>query len=229
MRLRLHLSPNALPVPFSHLHKLTGTLHRWLGQNDLHDAMSLYSFGWMQGGQKVGGELHFPEGATWNVSLPSKHFAEKLALGILQNDREFPFGMKVEKALLVETPDFGSKKRFAVDSPVVVRKERGATRAEGRDYLIWKQEEADGLMTALLRKKLERLGFPEELREASVRFDRTYEKARTKMTTIRKGDHAVQHRGNECPVWVEGAPEAVRAAWLLGVGDLTGSGFGALK
>jgi CRISPR/Cas system endoribonuclease Cas6 (RAMP superfamily) len=30
-------------------------------------------------------------------------------------------------------------------------------------------------------------------------------------------------------VVVEGTPEAVRFAWTVGVGELTGSGFGALQ
>ena len=51
MRLNLNLSPNTKPLPFDHLHMLTGALHHWLGWNEAHDDLSLYSFGWLQGGK----------------------------------------------------------------------------------------------------------------------------------------------------------------------------------
>lgn len=47
MRLHLRLSPNTTPVSFDHLHQLTGALHKWLGENEVHDELSLYSFGWL--------------------------------------------------------------------------------------------------------------------------------------------------------------------------------------
>lgn len=47
MRLNLRLTPNEEPVPFDHVHNLTGAIHKWLGKNDLHDKISLYSFGWL--------------------------------------------------------------------------------------------------------------------------------------------------------------------------------------
>jgi len=51
MRLRLLLTPSCEPVPFTYPYRLAGVLHRWLGQNDWHDNLSLYSFGWLQGGR----------------------------------------------------------------------------------------------------------------------------------------------------------------------------------
>ncbi len=38
-----------------------------------------------------------------------------------------------------------------------------------------------------------------------------------------------RYKTSECPVIVEGTPDAVQVAWLVGVGELTGMGLGALK
>jgi hypothetical protein len=43
MRIYLHLTPNTEPVPFNYQRALVGTFHRWLGENELHDDISLYS------------------------------------------------------------------------------------------------------------------------------------------------------------------------------------------
>lgn len=43
MRLHLTLAPNREPVPFNYQHQLTGTLHKWLGENELHKAGKVYS------------------------------------------------------------------------------------------------------------------------------------------------------------------------------------------
>ncbi|WP_460879488.1 CRISPR-associated endoribonuclease Cas6 [Pontibacter rugosus] len=39
----------------------------------------------------------------------------------------------------------------------------------------------------------------------------------------------VDHKCSSCPVVVEGTPSITRFAWLVGIGELTGSGFGALQ
>jgi CRISPR/Cas system endoribonuclease Cas6 (RAMP superfamily) len=51
MRLHLYLSPNERPVPFDYQHYLTGAFHKWLGANDLHDRLSLYSLSWLYEGR----------------------------------------------------------------------------------------------------------------------------------------------------------------------------------
>jgi CRISPR/Cas system endoribonuclease Cas6 (RAMP superfamily) len=59
MRLHLSLTPNTEPVPFNYQHQLTGALHKWLGENELHDKISLYSFSWLRGrAERVDGGLN---------------------------------------------------------------------------------------------------------------------------------------------------------------------------
>lgn len=226
MRLNLTLSPNTDPVPFNHLHRLTGTFHKWLGpENELHDGPSLYALGWLKGGQAEDGALAFPEGARWHLSFYNDGAAKAVLDGLLQDPSVFA-GMRVTEAQQQTTPSFSGGYRFDVDAPVLARRRRDDG---SREYLLYDDERADEALTRTLRVKVRAAGLdlnPESIR---VRFDRGSDGARTKLATIEKGGHAIKHKGSECPVIVEGPPAAVQFAWNVGIGELTGSGFGAVK
>lgn len=224
MRIQLKLSPNTQPVPFNHLHELTKRLHRWLGpENDLHDGLSLYSFGWLRGGEKIGNGLWFPNGATWNISFHNSDHGIQLAKGILA-DRHAFFGMQVDQALEMPYPRFQERHLFKVDGTVIARSVRDD---KSREYLLFDSPEVDSILTRVLRKKMLAAGFSSEESERTlVRFDRVgNSRPQTKMVTIK----GTAHKGSTCPVVVEGTPESIRFAWLVGIGELTGSGFGALQ
>ncbi len=226
MRLNLTLSPNTEPVPFNHLHKLTGTLHKWLGpDNEQHDGPSLYSVGWLSGGKAENGALAFREGARWRLSFWDSGAAKAVLKGIL-NDPSVFAGMQVTEAQQQTTPAFSSGYRFDVDAPVIARRRRDDG---SREYLIYDDERADESLTRTLRRKIESADLDVDPSAVQVRFDRGYDGAHTKLATIEKGTCAIDHKGSMCPVIVEGPQEAPRFAWNVGVGELTGSGFGAVK
>ena len=226
MRLNLALSHNTDSVPFNHLHWLTGTLHKWAGpDNALHDGPSLYSVGWLKGGHAEEGALTFPDGARWRLSFWDANAAKQVLDGILQ-DPSVCAGMRVVEAQQQTTPSFSGGYRFDVDAPVVARRRRDDG---SREYLLYDDERADAALTRTLRAKMRATDLDVDSSEVKVRFDRGYDGARTKLATIEKGGHEVHHKGSECPVIVEGPAEAARFTWNVGVGELTGSGFGALK
>ena len=147
--------------------------------------------------------------------------AKELLRGVLAQPEVFS-GIRVTQTQEVATPAFGNFYRFRTDHSAVLARQ---SRANGsREYLLWENPQSDKVLTQLLRRKLEAAGFGAEHRDVQVRFDRNYQKSRSRKVTI-KGVH---HKGSECPVWVAGTPEAVQFAWLVGLGDLTGSGFGGL-
>lgn len=223
MRLNLTLSPSTDAIPFNHLHRLTSTLHRWAGpENALHDGLSLYSFGWLHGASVQDGALHFPEGSRWRLSFYAPDAAKDVMAGILQNPRVV-VGMRVVEVQEQTVPAFSDAYRFQTDrAPILAR----CTRDDGsRAYLTHEDEAADAVLTRILRHKMRTAGLNADPSDATVRFDRSYDGARTKLVTIK----GVDHKGSVCPVVVEGPPEAVQFAWCVGVGALTGSGFGALQ
>ncbi|MBO0933007.1 CRISPR-associated endoribonuclease Cas6 [Fibrella aquatilis] len=223
MRLQLQLTPNTQLVPFNHIHFLTGAIHKWLGpENDIHDGLSLYSFGWLRGGQGRKEGLTFPKGATWNISFFDDTVTRQLIKGLLKQP-DVMYGMRVIATSDIPTPNFGESYLFKTDGSSVVARSK---RADGsRAYLLWDDPAADEAITGLLKQKLIKAGYAGDDLSVRVSFDRSYSEARTKKIKVK----TTEHKGSECPVLVEGTPEAVRFAWLVGIGDLTGSGFGGLR
>ncbi len=221
MRLHLILSPNVQPVPFEYLHFLTGAFHKWLGPSDIHDDISLYSLSWLTGGRRHEQSLRFASGARWMISAHDDGILERVARGI-QRDPEVCCGMRVLEVREQRTPQFGSYYAFKPGSPILAR----GKEVEGRvKHWLWSDLESDEVLSQALRHKMDKAGLPPEHKKVSVRFDRSSQKAKTKLIRIK----GIGNVASLCPVIVEGAPQAVQFAWNVGAGHLTGSGFGCLQ
>lgn len=224
MQIDFQLTPNKQVVPYTYPHLLTGAFHALAGWNEVHDDLSCYSISWLEGkGSKSTREgLYFPNGARWSVSAHDPHLAETLR----QSGEKHPmvaFGMRIYNVVERPTPNFGSIYRFMVQSPVLVRAPK---RQDGtRPHLLFSDPEADVYLTQTLRSKLDAAGFTSAHLDVLVGFDRSYPHAKTKMVEIK----GIKFRCNLCPVIVAGTSEAVQFAWNVGIGHLTGSGFGFLK
>ena len=217
MRLCFQLQSKTRQVlPFDYQHELVRTFHRWLPENDIHSDISLYSLSWLHGAKAVEGGLAFPQGASWFVGFHDERIAKHLLVGVLRRP-DTTFGMKVIDAQIIETPDFGDVMRFPLASPALIKHfDAGNIR-----HLTFADALADEVMTATMQSKLRAAGLPTDV---SVRFDRTYAGAKTKVVHIK----GIGNRANVCPVIVEGTPETVGFAWTVGVGHCTGAGFGAV-
>lgn len=222
MRLNFRLTGNTEPVLPSYLSALRSAVHRWLGPNDLHDGLSLYSFSTLYGGRWRGSGPVFRNGAVWRLSFADACAARRASAGVL-GDPHVAFGMRVYEVAEQAPPSLGSVYRFEADSPVLVRAKR---QDETREHLAWDDPRADDALTHVLRRKLRAAGFDGEHLQARAGFDRSYRGAKTKVVEVQPG---LRYKGNVCPVIIAGTPEAVRFSWLVGAGDLTGSGMGALR
>lgn len=60
MRIHISTTKNTSLVPFGYQQKLVGTIHKWIGNNSIHDSISLYSFSWLKGGGKSIRRFKFP-------------------------------------------------------------------------------------------------------------------------------------------------------------------------
>jgi CRISPR-associated endoribonuclease Cas6 len=220
MRLHFTLSPNQEPVPFNYQHFLTGAFHKWLGENEQHDTISLYSLSWLYDGFARNGALEFPRGGQWFLSIYNESLISKMIDNILAQP-DVCCGMRVTKIVQQETPRFGNHYAFKVGSPVLAKSKE----IEGKvKHYIFSDKEADDALTATLRHKMDVAGLSNGSKQVSVRFDRSYRNPKTKLVKIKN----TANRASLCPVIVEGTPEAVQFAWNVGVGHGTGSGFGCL-
>ena len=218
MRIYLTLSPNTRPVPIDYQHQLVGAFHKWLGANELHDDISLYSLSWLSHGQRTQQHLSFKKGSTMFISSPSSDMLKSLIDGIMAG-QEINWGMMVDQITISPTPTFNAEHRFLVQSPVLIKRKR---HEEDKDQYYYPSDaQANQLLTDTMQRKMERYGLSAPI---SVGFDPTYAQPRIKMINYKN----IAIKATYCPVIIKGDPEAIRFAWEVGVGNSTGIGFGAL-
>ncbi len=219
MRLYLKLTPNKEPVPFNYQQSLVGTFHKWLGQNELHDDISLYSLSWLTQARIRKGGFDFPEGSTFFVSSWNDELLAAMVKGVFRG-HEIRWGMEVREVTIRTTPEMGEKQRFVAQSPILIKRMiEGEKHAQ---YFFPGDEKSDQYLTETLMRKIEKAGLNGE---ASVRFDPDYPHPKTKKIRF----NGIDIRASMCPVIVEGDPRAVQFAWEVGVGNSTGIGFGGLR
>jgi len=217
MRLHFVLSPNNKPLPFNYQSYLIGAFHKWIGWNNIHDAISLYSLSWLSGGKMVKNGLDFADGGTWFISAWEENIIKQIIAGAMK-EPEVCNGMRVSEIRMQNTPQFGEKERFIAASPIFIRKYTEDKKAK---HLIFSDADADRYLTDTLKKKLEIVGIESEVK---VSFDKNYSKPKTKLVNI----NGIENRTSFCPVIIEGVPQAIQFAWNVGIGHSTGCGFGAV-
>ena len=220
MRINLSLTPTRQLIPFDYQQRLVGAFHKWLGDNEQHDGLSLYSLSWLSQGrvneQRTG--LRFGQGASWFISSYNTELLLKVVRGI-QTDPDIAFGMSVHSLTIQELPDFGSEQRFAVASPVFIKR----TINGNVEHILYDHPHANEFLTETLQRKLREASLPDD--GVRVTFDESYSKAQTKLLTF----NGIQNRASLCPVIISGTPQQIAFAWCVGVGNSTGIGFGALR
>lgn len=218
MRLNIDISPNKTILPFDHSHLLSGTIHKWLGnENKWHGSIALYSYSWLNGGRKGSGGLYFPQGAKCFISAYSKDFIKTILKGIL-DDPDLFCGMKVLNVTIIEDPVFREETYFSVGSPVLIKKRI----KDGIQHVLYDHTDAEHLMTETMITKMKTVGM--DSNGVNVRFDTNYLKAHTKLVNYK----GIKNKASICPVIINGTPEQLAFAWNVGVGNSTGIGFGSL-
>jgi CRISPR-associated endoribonuclease Cas6 len=219
MRLYLKLSKSDKIVDFNYQPLLTGCIHKWLGKDNLqHGKVSLYSFSWLQNIDVVKTGIKIKNGSYFILSLHDMGLVKTVVKNILDEPEMF-FGTRVYDIRIQETPEFSSKERFLLASPVLVKR---YTREKDIHY-TFSDEKSDEYLTETLKNKAKIAGLNSD--NLKVYFDRTYHSPKTKIISYK----GVQNRVNICPIIIEGSPEMIAFAWNVGLGNCTGIGFGALK
>ena len=218
MRLHLYIESACLPVPFNHLHQLTGAIHKWIGRNDIHDQLSLYSFSWLYGGQAQDNHLIFSSGAQLTINSYDGKLLAALIKGI-QKDPYINFGLSVSEINIYETPKFNHEEIFHLASPILIKRRQDNKII----HYTYDNPLTDQLLTDTLKIKLRKAFLPVE--GVSVQFQREYPSAHTKIAYYKN----IGNKVNFCPVYITGSTEQISFAWNVGMGNSTGIGFGALK
>ncbi len=217
MRIYLKLTNNNKPVPFNYQQNLVGAFYKWIGRDQIHNKMSLYSMSWLSAGKKKTDKLNFPAGAIWFISSPKEQLIKKVITGIQQSP-EIAFGMSVYEVMIKETPKFSDSAKFHVATPVLVKRDKEQNTIQYK----FNDEGVNDLLTETLRRKLRLANIDDS--NVFVEFDNNDTRAKTKLVTYK----GIGNKANLCSVIVKGSEEAVAFAWDVGIGNSTGIGFGSL-
>jgi len=218
MRIYLKLKSDRTLLPFEHQALLTGTIHKWLGWNDVHGDVSLYSFSRIAGGKKEKDGLYFEKGSYFFFSSHDDKLIKSLIKGI-QNDPEMFHGLMVNEVMIQENPDFTNQDFFYIASPILIKRHD----REKIVHILFNDFRANQCLIETLKNKMAKVGLIDETLD--IAFEQNYPKAGTKLITYK----GIKNRASWCPVIIKGKPETKAFAWNVGLGNSTGIGFGALK
>jgi CRISPR-associated endoribonuclease Cas6 len=220
MRLYLKLTETKQLIPFNYQPYLTGAIHKWIGeQNDVHDAMSLYSFSWLQNVMvRADRGVNLTADSYFFISVYDEALIKRLLKGIME-DPSVCYDSSITDVQIADDPLFSNRQTFFTASPVFIKR-----RVENTEKHITHEHPQSGeYLTETLKKKLQAANLSSE--GVHVKFDNGYNNPKTKIIRYNQ----IGNRVSVCPVIVEGTPEQIAFAWNVGVGNSTGIGFGALK
>ncbi len=218
MRIHLKIQASNKVIPFDHQALLTGTVHKWMGWNDEHGKISLYSFSRLEGGTAIKRGLQFERESTFFFSAYQLDLIKTIIKGI-QSDPTMFHGLFVSDITIQEEPDLSGRDLFYVASPIFIKRKIG----ERIDHILFNDNRASACLIETLRTKMAKTDIEDDSLE--IHFDSNYPKAGTKKITY----NGIENKANWCPVIVNGKPETKLFAWNVGIGNSTGIGFGAIK
>jgi len=149
MRLHLKIKSNNQIVPFNHQHLLTGVVHKWLGWNQEHGDLSLYSFSRLEGGRKARGGLLFESGSSFFFSAWDEALVKKLIDGI-QKDPEIFCSMQIAEVIMQPAPDLSEKELFYPASPIFIKRHT----ENNTEHIIYDDPRANEFLKETLESKM---------------------------------------------------------------------------
>jgi len=218
MRIHLKFKISNQTVPFDHQPLLVGAIHKWLGWNDEHGEVSLYSFSRLEGGKSTKEGIKFDRDGTFFFSSVNVDLIKRLISGI-QADPSMFFGLTVDELIIEENPDLSNRELFFPGSPIFIKRRNG----ERIEQIFFDDPRSSECLKETLLTKMEKAGLVDD--SFDIRFDLSYPKSGTKMITYK----GIKNKANWCPVIIKGKPETKLFAWNVGLGNSTGIGFGAIK
>lgn len=218
MRIILITTKNESIVPFDYQELLVGVIHKWLGMNDLHDKISLYSFSWLNGANLCENGFDFENGAQWFISFYESKYL-KTIISSIQSSPELFYGMRVTDVTIKDDPNFTYTEDFVLASPILL-KERQEKEIK---HLIYSDEDVESLLEYTIRHKMEIAGIPKD-ETLKIAIDKFSQMCKRKMVKI----HGISNRCFYCPIRIKAKNETKQFIWNVGLGHSTGVGFGSI-
>lgn len=221
MRIILTSTPNESVIPFNYQKLLIGVLHKWLGENEIHDNISLHSFSWLKKGVIQKNGFDFKNGSLWFISFYKEDYVKQIVRSILEKPDMF-CGMCVSDVQIDSEHNWKNGEYcFRLASPILIKRSIDFNNIK---FYTFEDKECGDLMTETLKNKMRVAGLPED-DTLSIEFDMSYTNKKIKLVDI----HGIKNKCNMCPIIIKGKSETISFARNVGIGNSTGSGFGAIQ
>ena len=211
MKLRFRADTQGAILPYDYPAQIGREFYRRADGD--HDGQSLHSIGWIRGGEvdTTRQGLVISGSPRWSLGVGKANLLKSF-LQSIEEDPEILPNVQIRYPESVSPPAKRAVEYFA-ESPILVRRER--------EHLRYDDPQANATVSRSLESKLEKLTGDSIPVEAE--FTPT-DSARTKVMSTGKAEH----KGNLCRIRVETTPEAQQLIPSVGVGALTGMGFGSV-
>ncbi|MCS4200678.1 CRISPR-associated endoribonuclease Cas6 [Salinibacter ruber] len=209
MKLNFDVKPGPRLFPYTYGEMLARAVYQRLDLED-HDGLSVHSVSWLWGDAEATSRgLVFSGLQSWSVGLREED-ARRLVED-LQQDPIIIEGLEVVGGRRMHPSPTGT---YRTESPVLLRL--------GDEHLAHSSPKASDSLTHSARRKLRKLGLPEEVaREASVEFTGD---GKTKTVSVCGN----QYKCNQRPIVIDAPPALQEGIMTTGIGGLTGMGLGAI-
>ncbi len=219
MRILISIDAQGRGIPFDHQPLLVGTIHKWLGRNNVHGQVSLYSFSRLMGGKRSGEVLKFDRNASMFFSSHEPEITKRLVQGIM-DDKTMFHGLEVNEVQLINDHDLSNQELFYPCSPIFIKRRNG----EKIDHILYDDPKAGEYLKETLNTRMKEAGLEED-DSLEISFDQTYRRASSKLVNY----NGTMNKCSWCPVIIKGKPETKLFAWNVGLGNSTGIGLGAIE
>ncbi|OQP39941.1 hypothetical protein A4H97_17135 [Niastella yeongjuensis] len=175
MRLYLQVTRNSKPIGFNYQSYLTGAIHKWLGNNEHHGLLSLYSFSWFENATvKNNDGIMLNDNSYFFISAYKEELIKQIIHGIMK-DPSICFGSEVAEIQIKDTPLFATTERFLIGSPVFIKRRFD----NNLKHITFDHAQCNDYLTESLQKKLKAANLPFE--NIKVKFDTSYTSPKTKL------------------------------------------------
>lgn len=218
MRIHLNVQNNESYIPFNHQNLLTGTIHKWIGKNNEHGKISLYSFSQLKGGKATQMGLKFSDYTSFFISAYDPMFLKKIIRGIQEDPKMFN-GLIVKDVIIQEDPDFTKREIFYSASPIFIKRKLD----DKIEHILYNDPRANSCLKESLLTKMKIAGITDD--SLQLKFIENDPSACTKKINYKE----IENRASWCPIIIDANPLTKLFAWNVGLGNSTGIGFGAIK
>lgn|SRR5574344_2190383 len=219
MRLLIRTTNNNKIIPFDYQGMLIGTLHKWLGYNDIHDKISLYSFSWLKGTTMSSEGFNCNGGSNWFVSFHESQYIKSIVKSIMYSPEMF-CGLTVTDVIIKEDPNFSEVSNFNLASPILLKQKINNGTVM---HYTFNDNNVNNLLEDTIRHKMKIANIPEDI-TLKISIDKSSLDCKTKLVKI----HNIENKCFYSPIHIEGQEITKRFIWNVGLGNSTGSGFGSI-